>query len=410
MVRYLNQDATFEPTIEALCEGIKNSKYADILNSSKFEPAMKEIKEGVKESVKKIIEFLVQDVYPKYVNLKDNLDSLYCMGTTQLATFIGVYFNIFILENSDHSKALVKFLLVCSSHRNKKISAKTFDFWTAWRQNIVSEDVIDYVKNGDFNYIVESYLDLYKIVIEKCKLNSLKIVSIQEARKTKIYNVDTDQEEDYDEDYTIIDLKKQNFSIREYRHTAEDVLYDCLITLSTLQGQEGTAALFSLILPILAPEYPTNNNINLSDPNARADYLLNCEVVIFSVKFMLDNCNDNEPHPFILEMIKNMILLPREDILTRGILNFLAEASGQVKFIPEYSDKLFEFCLKDIMNPNLLGAASKCFQDFSETIGDRISFGTLEQIAQIMDSIIYNIEVIFWVVKISPFPLGYRIE
>lgn len=253
----------------------------------------------------------------------------------------------------------MRFLTLCTSHKNRKISHLTFDAWSEIRQTVLNRQSNSEILKGGYDFLLESYLELYKIVLGKCKLNSLTLVSASEARMVKIHNVETGEDEDFDEDDTQIDLKKQNFSIREYRTLAEDVFYDCYQMMSQLRGDEGIKVLFSLVAPILSPDFIVNNNINLNAADQRADYVLNCEAVIFSVKFMLDNLDEDFPNPYILEMMRNMINLPREDILSRGILNFFAEGSPQLKNIPEVTANLFDFCLQSLLNPVLVGSAAK---------------------------------------------------
>jgi len=141
LMKAMPNDKLFKMVIEVLCEGLRCSEYSDAILKVGFEAAFASIKEEIKISVKKIIEFLATEVYGQYVQMKSSDKTLFCEGTTQLAAYVGVYFNIFIFENTDHSKVLLKFLLICTSHHDRMISHMTFEFWEIFCQLIQRQDV-----------------------------------------------------------------------------------------------------------------------------------------------------------------------------------------------------------------------------------------------------------------------------
>ena len=255
---------------------------------------------------------------------------------------------------------LLKFLLICTSHHDRMISHLTFEFWEAFCQLIQRVEILRHVTNPEYSYISEVYMELYQLVFEKCKLTTLRVISASESRKKKIYNIETDQEEDYEETEGPLDFKRSTLSIKEYRDLAEKVFESCYITLNILSGEDGLKNLFSSVLPFLSSENLTNNNIDLNNPDQKTtEYILNCEDIIFSVRCMLKVMDHSEPDPFILEAIKLAVQLPKQEILVREVLNFLNKAVCQISYLPEYTDHIFDYCLSCLSNPNLVSAAAR---------------------------------------------------
>ena len=255
---------------------------------------------------------------------------------------------------------LLKFLLICTSHHDRMISHLTFEFWEAFCQLIQRIDVLRHVANPEYSYISEVYMELYQLVVEKCKLTTLRVISASESRKKKIYNIETDQEEDYEETEGPLDFKRSTLSIKEYRDLAEKVFESCYFILSLLSGDDGLKTLFSSILPILSGESLANNNIDWNNPDQKTtEYILNCEDIIFSVRCMLKVIDKTQPHPFILEAIKLAVQLPKQEILVREVLNFLNKAVPQISYLPEYTDHIFDYCLSSLSSPNLVSAAAR---------------------------------------------------
>ena len=57
------------------------------------------ISQNVNASVKRLIEFLITEISPKYAEIKNNTDNAaFCLEFTELAVAIGTYFSIFIFE------------------------------------------------------------------------------------------------------------------------------------------------------------------------------------------------------------------------------------------------------------------------------------------------------------------------
>ena len=93
----------------------------------------------------------------------------------------------------EYCNALFEFLLICASHKNKKISSNTFEFWNFFRRELLIENVLQHIRNNNYSFVAEAYLALFKVITEKCKARSVKVVPIHEARTTGISNVNKEE-------------------------------------------------------------------------------------------------------------------------------------------------------------------------------------------------------------------------
>ena len=193
-------------------------------------------------------------------------------------------------------------------------------------------DILPHITTQEFNFISEAYFELYKTVLEKSRLTSLTVLLVYESRKNKIYNVETDQEEDYEENEINKVFEKQTLTLREYRQAAEPIFEICYNVLEKLKGNQGLDAIFSLVLPLLTPDYIANNNVDLNDSKMRKDYILSCEVVIFSVRPMVKSLIHSEPNAYVIEVLKRILELPKENILTRSSIELNIGSGSTVKF------------------------------------------------------------------------------
>lgn len=235
----------------------------------------------------------------------------------------------------------------------------TFEYWNFLRRELTNVDIIPHISNSNYSFIPEAYLEVFKIVTEKCKATSLKLVSSLEASQNTMVNANKDDNENFDEGNGANYLGKEDITIQEYRSFAKDVLYSCYAILLNLRGEEGINALFSLVIPVLTEEYVTSRSIDLNQPSVRTEYLLTCEVLIFSIRCTLDHINHENPDKYIIEIIKHIIKLPKEKILIRGCLYFLKAAAEQIKFIPEYIDVVYNYCLSEANDLDLIIAIAE---------------------------------------------------
>jgi hypothetical protein len=110
-------------------------------------------------------------------------------------------------------------LLYCSSHSNLKISFQTFEFWTEYKNSLKK---LPNISEPSSDYLLEPYIELCKILIEKCKMASkytfFIIFRISQTKNPSTKGDDEDCEFDLD-----------NMGISDYRYKIYNVLLKYLI-------------------------------------------------------------------------------------------------------------------------------------------------------------------------------------
>ena len=261
----------------------------------------------------------------------------------------------------------MKLMVMCTSHTNRKISYITFDFWTSFRSDLGK--YAQNFKGPEFEYFIDSYLEVLKILNEKCRLSSItlphSIKSLKNVTKTqKIYNVETFQDEYLEDDENFnLDSTKDYMTLMDYRTGAQDVYYAIYFSLNTLRGVQGIQMIFQTIFQnIRQDQYLakiSNLNLQLTQQQIYNAYIIDAEVAIYSIIQMLDDMIDGGSNSFLLEVIESLIMIPAEEIISKTGLQFIEQANTQIKYLkPEVVEKLFKFVLNNIQNPKLAPLAS----------------------------------------------------
>ena len=291
----------------------------------------------------------------------------------------------------DYCKALISFILLCSSHKNRKISSNTFSYWNFLHgEASTSNEVSSLLKNSGYEFVAEAYLELFHIVIQNCKAKSLKILSLSEVRKSGIGNVNSDAKELFEEDNQLSDaFSDENTTLQDYRVLAQDTFYNCCNMITMLKGAQGMEALFSLIIPSITEDYIIKHNLDLNQPKIRTEYILHCEAILFSARSVLDflnrktsagqldrtvkdiikapseNINFGDFDKYIIEIIKRIVMFPQESILVRSCLYFIKESKQKLKkCVPESLDEILTYCL-NIDDFNLIEAKCEVKSNYS---------------------------------------------
>mmetsp|Transcript_31622 Transcript_31622/g.28764 ORF Transcript_31622/g.28764 Transcript_31622/m.28764 type:complete len:216 (-) Transcript_31622:135-782(-) len=211
--------------------------------------------DNVKNSIRKIIEFIGTKLYEYFLELKNQSDSSLCQSMAELATNLAMNFNIFILEGSDHAKVLIKFLNECTSHKSKKVSYITFDFWSPFETQLLDQDILGKMQQAENDFIVNGYIELFKIVHEKIKLKSLKLTNSKDSNQFKVVNFDAEDDENFEEDDDVIDPNRQEMTLREYRKASEDIFVSCVKVIKGLKGEDALRSFFESFVPSITEEY-----------------------------------------------------------------------------------------------------------------------------------------------------------
>lgn len=348
LLKSLNNEKYYGLIIEILIDALNNSQVADILSTSGLSNALSLIPDSTKASVKKLIEFTAVNSSQSFLENINSHDSTFCRGIIELVTAIGIKFNIFILENNEHSHALLKLLLMCASHGNLRYSYFCFDFWTNFR-TIISQIADSIVKHINSSYITEAYMEVFKILVTKCQHSKLTTKPKGSKVKGKIINVETNQEEDdegIDDGFDNLDDDSNQMKLNEYRTHAADVFFAVHSVHKMLKGPAGIKEVYLQIFAIL-----TQPSVTQKETQEYVNYITQCESAISAANEMVDGDTEDRDD-YICEMIPIIITLPWEELLVNTVCQLLCQANVQLKYCtPATIVNVFKYILKNLMNP-----------------------------------------------------------
>jgi len=261
----------------------------------------------------------------------------------------------------------MEILLLYTANKKRQISSNTFTYWSSLKIEMNnSAEFAQLLKKEHLLIISEVYFELFKLVTQNCQAKNINILTNQGAIQKSLINVSPDTAENFDEDEGL----DGDMGLQDYRVQASDLLYNCCAMVNSLRGTEGIEALFSLMLPLLKP-LDDEQRSNLEKKEVRNEYILNYEVLIFSAKTLVEYLNYLEPSDelaktsnqtfdkYVIEMVKNILQLPKEAILVRSSLNFLEQCADKITcFIPEYADTILSYCLDAASELNLIKTSS----------------------------------------------------
>ena len=111
---------------------------------------------------------------------------------------------------------------MCASHINRKISYSTFDFWINFRKTI--KENINYLTDHNIlDKITNQYIELFGIVIEKSKLDSLKIKKKHSSILSKNFKVNYQDKNLNDDDDLDLNEDKYDMTTYDYRKYADEI-------------------------------------------------------------------------------------------------------------------------------------------------------------------------------------------
>ena len=396
----------FQIIMELLINAVINSQAANALNDCSLEEALEEMPQTTRTSIHKIIEFIAANLAETHLNQSTSQYSLYSAKITELINVIAINFSIFILENNDYSKVIIKLLLMCASHRNRKISYLTFDFWVRFR-GIIDEHASDLLTNFDCSFITNAYMDILTIVMENCKrtslppasgkINGLKNTEFDELNQTKDENCKMEEEDE------------TQLTFQDYRSEADHVFFSVYQVMQKLRGEEGVKEVLTKLTILLTQQLTTQ-----IDTPEYVSYVTTCEAAIQAIIQMLNTIDlISKMNPCICTLIKIVVKLPEEEILTKAALQFLIECHSQVIHFVENETKFEVICyiLSSVLKPEVFFLASKTFLEFTDAGGETFDHETLSYIAnfigthfleidkRVCDSILQGVLTLSWKLK-----------
>ena len=355
MLKIITVEKYFQIAADILTEALNNSDVGDILCNNSLAGAITLIPQNTKESVIKIIKFAAVNSSETYLKQINNQDSIFCLKITELIAAVGVKFNVFILENSEYSSVILKLLIMCVSHHNRKISYFAFAFWTAFR-TVISQVYQDLLKHMDCSFIAEAYMHVLNCLLQNCKRTVITSIKDTTGKGKKIKVIDLDGE---DEDDGGFGKEEEDdvtrMTLRDYRTHADDVFYSVYDVLNKLRGETGVKEVFTKLAVLLEQQ-----NVAQKDTPEYTNYITNCEVAIVAINAMIDCMDVQIKNPYICELMKALIRLPDEEIIIAVTLQFLYECDAQLPFIgSEAATQVFQYLLNNVLKPSVSYLASQ---------------------------------------------------
>lgn len=342
---------------EIIVDSLKNCNHAEILESSSLLNAEKLITENERKNIQKIIEYLGVKKASHFLQNSNNEKSFFCRCYTEIISVLAEKFTIFILENTEFSHAILKLLLMVSAHRNLSISHLTFDFWVSFYQTLNKH--VPNIKQSENDFLIAPFVDLFKIIFEKCKMRSFKLKS----KDLKAYSSPRKQKNVIhisESDDVLIEEDEENegnkVTISSYRAYSEDIFYNVYRVLFEFRGQQGVNLFFSLIRERMSKEFIVSQygSVANNEHELLAEYIISTEAALFATKSMLDNLIFIESNPFIHDILRLIISdLPYEGIVVKTALQFIYDASEQLKFSDDIIENVYKFVLQFIVDQRL---------------------------------------------------------
>lgn len=360
---------------DIIVESLKGSLHADILDSSNLLNAEKLISANERLNIQKIIEFLGVRHLEKFMQHLTNQQSIFSRCYTEILSIAAEKFPIFILENTEFSHAMIKLLLMTTSHASLSISHLTFEFWISFYQ-IIKKNVPN-IKEPSWDYLIVPFVDLFKIVLDKCKLRSFKL----KVKGLSIYNSPRKQKnlpskEGLEDEIMTGDDEEENsgnrVSLNSYRGYSEDIFYNVYRVLSEFREEQGIQLFFSLISERLGREFYLNKYPGLKQDELMIEYILTIEATLFAAKSMLDNIIFVSSNSYIHELLKIVITnIPYEGVIIKTALQLIYDASEQLKFSQDIVEDVYKFVLQFILDEKLGKLASQVIIIFKYILKDK---------------------------------------
>ena len=359
-------DERMEIVTEILCDAFKASLRADLLESTNLMNAEKLIPVVERTNINRVVEFLGVTSLEKFMQSLKGEPSVFTRCYAEILTVLAEKFVIFILENTEFSHAIIKLLIMATSHSSLSISHMTFEFWVGMYQ-IVHKNMPN-IRDAAYDYLIVPFVDLFKIVLEKCKLRSFKLKPRELMRYNSPKKQKTAQMEMSNEpDVVILEEEEDEnegnkITLSSYRRYSEDIFYNVFRVLSEFRGEQGTQLFFSLVRERLGKEYYLTTYAGLSEIDMSNEYVLTIEATLYAIKSMMDNLIFTESNQYIHEILKCVISqLPYEGIVIKTALQLIYDASEQLKFSQDIVEDVYKFVLQFIVDQRLGKLSSQVY-------------------------------------------------
>ena len=253
-----------------------------------------------------------------------------------------------------------------ASHASLSISHITFEFWVSFYQ--ILHKNIPNIKDVSYDYLIIPFVDLFKIILEKCKLRSFKL----KAKDLKSYISPKKQKNASQNEENVVLIEEEEeensgnkLSLNSYRGYSEDIFYNVYRILSEFREEQGSQLFFNLVKERLSKEFYMNSYAGCTEEEIMIEYVVTIEATLFAVKSMLDNIIFANSNPYIHEILKCVIReLPLEGIVVKTALQLIYDASEQLKFSQDIVEDVYKFVMQFVVDGKLGKLASQVLNFF----------------------------------------------
>lgn len=352
-------EETTENVTEIVTDALKNSRHAEILDSTQLASAVKLLSPAERGNLQRIIEFLgVKNLQAFTQSLSSAPASTFSRCFAEILTVLAEKFVVVVLENTEFSHAVIKLLLMVTSHADLAVSHFTFDFWVSF-YHILLKHVPD-AKLPSQDYLIAPFVDVFKIVFEKCKLRSLKLkekAAYSSSKKSKNSAVLAENSLEVEE---AEENAGNRVTLQAYRSYSEDIFYNVYRVLSEFRGNAGIQLFFAMISERLQRSFYSQQFSGCKEQEIVNEYLVGCEAALFAAKSMLDNIIFFESNPWVHGILSVVIGgLPYEAVVVKTALQFVYDASEQLKFSGDIIENVYKYVLQFIVDENMGKLASQ---------------------------------------------------
>lgn len=423
LLQLMQYEKLFPHVCQILTESCLNSLSSDVLNMNNIETQIKNIPQIEIHNLKLIVEILSQNLELFKQNAK-NFE--YCKAYTETICTLANKFQILILEKSEYSFAILKILLFCSQHHNKRISYATFQFWKDYKQTI--KRFVPNIRHPDNDCLIQPFTDLLAVLIQKCRFKQIKqellaklhkkLEKKQTAINRSINEIseldDDDDEDDEDAEDASSPLQDEMFGqlpamsttpankkmgMISYRSEAEDVFVAILQALLEFREDKGQQYFFSIIYHLLdkecvvsepPPSHEQQQQPPLQQPakqpKEEMEHILDVEVAFYIIHATIEVFIFTKSNPYINQIFQYIITwnLPQHNLIILSAMQFMNDGALELKYSPILLDGTIQFLLRYLSDATIGRFAVQTLEGMFEQFEKHEFVNAFNLVAQFM--------------------------
>lgn len=133
-------------------------------------------------------------------------------------------------------------------------------------------------------------------------------------------------------------LENEDMKMVDYRKMAEDVFYSIYALIQDFGGKEGLNFFWKkYVFSAFSLDHFKQKHPNQNEKTILQGFVMQAEVNFFALKSLSDGLNlvDGKSNPYVQEIIKLSLNLPREDCLIKSTFLFYQEIVTEIRQMPD---------------------------------------------------------------------------